>query len=292
MSETKKGRKQSSTKKSRKNKKRSSSLSAELSAASLSSFITTSKTVHLNTDTNEVNPEKRKSSSYVPKLSLDEFSRTEQITSSSSGSLITPNTKERIIATNKKNGPNNVKDYTKSSPSTTSSTTTSSTPSTPPTKPRRRHENNNNNNNTAIDNIGSVSSASSSSSTLVPKSIMGQDSSGGGNKDIYEKYGNGLIRLNVIEFDNVNFCFICNITTSSIQPNPCIEKTGMRLTDNGGVTVYKQIFCCDDCYLKIQAKKTETNKYNVTITTEALNYFQSIKKVTSDTTVSNDTDKK
>ncbi len=211
---------------------------------------------------------KREKNSYVPKLSLDKFGSTEQITSSSSSSMITPNTKERIIATNKKNGTADVKDYMKSSPS-------SSSPSISPNNHRRKE--NKTNNKEEADNIGSVSTASSSSSTLIPKIPTGGGGgggSGGNGNDIYEPFSNGLIRLNRKEFDDVKFCFICDTETEKVQPNPCIEKTGLRLNDDGsGSIVYKQIFCCDDCYLKVQAKKEETTYYNVGMSARALTYF-------------------
>jgi hypothetical protein len=93
--------------------------------------------------------------------------------------------------------------------------------------------------------------------------------------DTFEPYRDGLIRTNKYYFTEVQFCFICDTDTIKFQSNACIEKTGIRLNKMGVYEpTYKQIFCCDDCYSKIQDMKRKNNDYNIIIYgKKALNYY-------------------
>ncbi len=84
--------------------------------------------------------------------------------------------------------------------------------------------------------------------------------------DAFEPYKKGSIKTNKYYFTDVQFCFICDTDTIEFQPNACIEKTGIRLNKLGYYEPsYKQLFCCDECYINIQETKKNNKDYNVII---------------------------
>lgn len=176
----------------------------------------------------------KKEHKHVPRLSLQTLDGLEHISSSSSSSLVTPNTMDRFMSSVK---------------------------------------------NTKI--IDDCPGKLTSNGTRVEVSTSGEDSRSNCVKspnevdEPYEKYKDGLRRKNKKSFQDVQFCFICDSRTPDLQHNPCIERTGMRFDSTGEfTTVYKQIFCCDECYTIIQNTKESNTNYNVIIrSTQALDYY-------------------
>ena len=172
---------------------------------------------------------------HVPRLSLQSLDGLEYISSSSSCSLVTPNTMDRLMSSVKK------------------------------TK--------------IIDDC--PGKLTSNNSTREEVSTSGEDSRFNCVKspnevgEPYEKYKDGSRRKNKKSFQDVQFCFICDSRTPDLQHNPCIERTGMRFESTGEfTTVYKQIFCCDECYTIIQNTKESNTTYNVIIMSiQALDYY-------------------
>lgn len=104
---------------------------------------------------------------------------------------------------------------------------------------------------------------------------------------IYSKHKNGILNLNKKEFNNVNFCFICdtifdNLSIDEIMINnylrSSIEITGINLL-NGAV--YRTIYYCKQCSVRVDnnSKLGEIDDFNsslervIKITSKANTYF-------------------